>query len=81
MTRPRLERYRRTFLSYFNDHVLAAEFDEQQNLIVYATPYYDFDKVIIEVCAGLMETVDFSDHLFLHLYPFGSNHYVKIGIN
>ena len=81
MTRPRLERYRKTFLSYFDDYVLAADFDVQQNLVVYTTPYRNFDEVIIEVCEGLIDTVDFSDHLFVYLYPFGSNQYVRIGIN
>ncbi len=81
MNRPRLERYRTQFLNYFQDYVLAAEFDAQANLVVYATPYQNFDEVVVEVCEGLLDTVDFPDQLYLYLYPFGSNQYVKIGIN
>ncbi|TKC10523.1 hypothetical protein FA048_10085 [Pedobacter polaris] len=81
MIRPRLERYRKYFLNHFDNYVLAAEFDLKKNLVVYATPYQDFDEIVIEICEGLVDTVDFSDHVLLYLYPFGSNKYIKIAIN
>ena len=81
MIRPRLERYRKQFLYHFEDHVLAAYFDAQQHLVVYATPYQNFDEIVMEICEGLIDTVDFSDRLLLYIYPFGSNVYIKIGIN
>ncbi|TKC09885.1 hypothetical protein FA048_06630 [Pedobacter polaris] len=81
MIRPRLERYRKHFLNHFEDYIIAAEFDAGQNLIVYATPYQNFDEIIMEICEGLVDTVDFPDHLFLYLYSFGNNEYIKIAIN
>jgi hypothetical protein len=81
MTRPRLERYRKQFLDYFEDHVIAAEFDDNLQLIVYANPYRNFDETVMEICEGLFDTVNFNDHLYLYLYPFGKNQYIRIAIN
>ena len=81
MIRPRLERYKKHFVQYFQQQVIAAEFDPQEHLVVYANPYLDFEQLTLEICEGLFDTVDFPDHLVMHLYPFGANHYVRIAIN
>ena len=81
MTRPRLERYRQHFLDHFDDYIMVAEFDKDQHLIVYANPYINFEETIMQVCEGLFDTVDFPDHLNLHLYSFGSNEFIRIVIN
>jgi len=81
MIRPRLERYRKYFIDYFEDFVIAAEFDESQQLIVYANPYREFDQTVMEICEGLFDTVDFPDRLLLYLYPFGRNEYIRIAVN
>ena len=81
MIRPRLERYKKHFLQYFEQQVIAAEFDLGEHLVVYANPYLDFEQLTTQICEGLFHTVDFPDQLEMHLYPFGHNQYVKIAIN
>ena len=81
MTRPRLERYRKHFIHYFEEYIIAAEFNESQQLIVYTNPYKEFDHTVMEICEGLLDTVDFPDHLSLYVYPFGRNECIRIAIN
>ena len=81
MIRPRLLRYKKNFENYFHQEVIAAEFDPQQHLVVYANPYLDFEQLTLQICEGLFDTVDFPDQLIMHIYPFGGNQYVRIAIN
>ena len=81
MTRPILERFRQEFVSYFEDYVIAAEFDHSENLVVFTNPYIRFDEVVIQICEGLFETLSFQQKFALYLFPFGSNGYIKLSVN
>ena len=81
MTRRQLEIFREEFLMYYEDYILIADFDQQENLVVYSTPYLNFDEVIVYVCESLLDTVDFEDHLAIYLYQFGKNDCIRIAIN
>jgi len=81
MTRPHFEQFRKALLDYFQGDVIVAEFDNWDNLILFANPYQNFEELAINVCDNILETVYFSQHLELRLYPFGTNEYLKISIN
>jgi len=81
IARPIFENFRKAFLDYFDQEVISADFDEQQNLIVFVSPYLNFEEIIMNICDNILETVYFRQQLQLHLYPFGSNEGVKISIN
>jgi len=81
MTIQQLEHYKSSFATHFQDYILIADLDSGHNLIAYATPYCNFEEIVMEVCEGLPDTIDFNDHLSIYLYQFGRNEYVRIGIN
>ncbi|RYF16447.1 MAG: hypothetical protein EOO42_16485 [Flavobacteriales bacterium] len=79
--RPIFEKFRERFLFYFEGEVLTAEFDNDQNLIVFANPYVDYSDLVIHICESVAELVYFRQRLLLYLYPFGSNECLSIRIN
>ncbi len=81
MTSQQLDTFKREFINYYENDILIADFDQQGHLIAFAKPFLDFDEVIVNVCEGMLDIVDFKQHLEVRLYPFGSNEFVEIGIN
>ena len=81
ITRPIFEKFRQHFLDYFEDEVLAAEFDNNHNMIVYANPYADYSELVIHICDKVAELVYFRQQLLLYIYPFGNNDCLSIRIN
>lgn len=79
--RPVFEKFRQHFLFYFEGDVLTAEFDNDQNLIVFANPYVDYSDLVINICEKVAELVYFRQRLLLYLYPFGNNDCLSIRIN
>jgi len=81
MTTQELEMFRNEFLEYYHDYIISADFDENENLIVFSKPYLNFDEVIFHLAESILDTVNFDDHIDVHLYQYGKNDYVEIGIN
>jgi uncharacterized glyoxalase superfamily protein PhnB len=81
MTKEKLELFLEKFIDYHNDNVMHAELDPDDNLIIFASPYRDFDETTFELCDRLLDTVDFREQLKVKLYHFGSNEFVEIWIN
>jgi len=80
-TKEELERWSAEFLEYYKDYIISAKIDEDENLIVVARPELEFQDVLEYISDSILDTVEFEEHLDVHLYEYGISEYTEIGIN
>lgn len=81
MTSEQLDLFKMVFVNHYENEILIADFNDQGHLVAFANPYLDFDEVIVSVCEGMLDIVDFTQHLEIRLYQFGTNEFIEIGVN
>jgi len=81
LSKEQLENFKDEFLAYYKDYIIAASIDQDENLVVVARPELEFQKVFAYISASILDTVNFEEHLDVHLYEYGVGNYIEIGIN
>jgi hypothetical protein len=80
-TTQQFELFRNEFLDYFGEHIITADFQSPNTLVVYTNPYLQFGELLTYICDSIFDMIHFCEHVNLHLYSFGSNECINISIN
>ena len=81
LTNEKLANFATNFLAYYKEYIISAHFDENQNLVVVARPELDFQTVVAYLTVSILDTVNFDEHIDVHLYEYGTGEFIEIGIN
>ncbi|MDQ8051944.1 MAG: hypothetical protein REI78_02910 [Pedobacter sp.] len=81
MSPAQLEQFRKEFLEHYQNLLEKAEIDQNGNLVATMRPNVIFDEAANHIRESILDTVDFEEHLDIHLYSQELDEFRELGIN